>query len=491
MRVGRRGFLGRAGVGLAVTGGLRRAAATPVSPPGDPIQSTMALRKAEFRRRVEAIPKELDDWNAKASAVLDLNAHFSQLQAIQTLMNIFIDRQRELIDGLRADGDPTEFLDRVSDVVGQILRSQFVWDFFRSKLQLRFDPLHKDSLWVADTIAWDCYRPTLERAADLDILARDELREPPLCYYTTEFSPATWVRGSYPAELRAPKRGAYRTPIPVIEVPWDHAQNLWSFVTLAHEVGHDLEEDLKLRDPLAAALEAAGADIPADRLLVWKDWRGEIFADLVGLQLVGPALTETLMGLLMLPKAEVTNYDKNDPHPTHYVRILMNTAYIRTLITGDGADAERQRGVLSQHADQIESAWKGIYGDPPDLRRFLPDFPHVFRALMDTKQPVLKNRTLRDVIPYTADDDARIRGASGYLRTGQERPNQLRPRHVAAAACQAVTAAAAEAGDLTDTFNQINLRTARLVRDNGPPGLRASNNSIAHKRFISQFADPR
>ena len=61
---------------------------------------------------------------------------------------------------------------------------QKVWDFFRKKFELRFSDTFKDILWVADTVAWDCYRPVLEAAAGEDILPKSQFREPPLTYLT-------------------------------------------------------------------------------------------------------------------------------------------------------------------------------------------------------------------------------------------------------------------------------------------------------------------
>lgn len=489
MRCARREFLARVSAAAGLSHGFWSETFAAAS--GDLVRSTLVTRKEELSRRVGALDRELKQWQAQAETNLDANAHFSQIQAIRILMGVFVDRQKEVLDSLDPQGEALAFLDTASDIVAQIVRSQFVWEFFREKFQLRYDPFFKDSLWVADTVAWDCYRPTLLQAADFGILSRDEMREPPLCYYTAEFSPATWIRGSYPADLRDRNKGEYRTPIPVIELPWDHAQNLWEFVTLAHEVGHDLEADLKLREPLLTVLQAAlqGAGVPGDRVMVWKDWQAECFADLVGLQLAGPAFAEVLMHLLLLPANKVTAFDGNDPHPTHYVRILLNAAYIRTLITGDAPADLEQRAVLSEHADRIEAGWKALYGDVPQLEKFLQDFPIVSKALMDTQLPQLKNHSVRELVPYTSADDRRIRATSSFLQTGQNRPNSLRPRHVAAAARLAVSETTAQGADLENALRDVNERTADLVRDGGPMGLRGYNASNAHKLFIASFAD--
>jgi hypothetical protein len=284
------------------------------------VQATLGLRKQELRRRVEALPNEVKKWLDRTQNDLDSNMHFSQLQAIGILMDTFAEQQAKLLEAMDPTGNTAAFQDAAFDLVRSIIRSQGVWDFFRDKLDLRFSPTFKEVLWVADTVAWDCYRPVLDTAADAGILERAALREPPLSYLTAEFSPATWIRGSRPNDGRNHHLGTAQLPIPVIELPWDHVENTWEFMSLHHEVGHDLEADLKLREVLATSLQTTlgNAPAPSDRIQQWMNWQGEVFADLVGLQLGGPAFAEALMHLLLLAAGMVTTFDPNDPHPTHY-----------------------------------------------------------------------------------------------------------------------------------------------------------------------------
>jgi hypothetical protein len=418
-----------------------------------------------------------------------MNIHSSQLHALDLLVGAFTKDQQTMVDALNPKGDPGQFLQQGLDLVAQTIRAQGVWDFYRGKFQLRFSPDFKDSLRIADLVAWDCYRPVLEDAADLGIIARAPLREPPLCYYEAEFSPATWVRGSEPSDLRDRQGGTILTPIPVIGLPWDHAENLWDFLSLPHEVGHDLEADLKLRPALVHSLENTLRDgVPDTRVQVWKAWVAETFADLVALQLVGPAFLESLMNLLLLPLGMVTTYNSADPHPTHYVRILMGAAYVRGLIQGDQPAEVRQRQELSRYADRIDAVWKGIYGDPPQLRDFIADFPLVFKSLMDTPLPALKDTTVRALVRYTAADDIRIRAASEYLETGQNRPARLRPRYCAAASRLAVSRSGIQGVGLATALKSINDRTARLVNDNAPEGVLEGSDSKARRDFITGFA---
>ncbi|MGD9029209.1 MAG: hypothetical protein PVG25_05310 [Anaerolineae bacterium] len=454
-------------------------------------QATLELRKEEFRRRVEALPKEVKQWKQRTEQDLDSNLHFTQLQAIGILVKAFEKQQKALLLKLEPHGDASLFHNVALDLLKSIVRSQHAWDFFRDKLDLRFSPAFKDVLWVADTVAWDCYRPVLDGATSAGILAGSDLREPPLTYLTAELSPATWVRGQRPHDGRNYYLGTASLPIPVINLPWDHVENIWECMSLHHEVGHDLEADLGLREVLAASLRKVltGNGVPSNRIEQWVGWQGEVFADLVGLQLGGPPWAEALMHLLLLPAAAVTTTQQAtdptgkdyDPHPTPYLRILMLTAYIPTMI----ADHKP----LADDAQQVEDRWIGLYGDQSQFAAWWADFPLVFQALMDTPFEALKEKTVRQLMPYTKADDARIRGAVKYLRTGKNKPAQLRPRHCISAARMAVTEAALEGQLDNDLLNSINERTMKLVRDNAPGGLRGGADTPAHREFIASFVD--
>lgn len=444
-------------------------------------QATFIVRGEELRRRVEALPNEIKMWKEKTLKDLDSNLHFSQLQSIGILMDAFTEQQNDLLKMLNPKGDITVFQWAALNLVNSIIESQRIWDFFRDKLDLRYSPTYKEVLWVTDTVAWDCYRPVLDSAVEAGILQKSALREPPLTYLTAEFSPATWIRGSRPKDGLNYQLGTASLPIPVIELPWDHVENIWEFLTIHHEVGHDLEADLKLRRSLADSLQTTLVNngLPEKRIRQWLSWQGEIFADLVGLQLGGPAFAETLMHLLLLPPDMVTAFDEGDPHPTHYPRVLMNTAYIPTMITGNH--------LLAEHGQQIADLWISIYGHKPQFDTVLGDFPLVYRAMMDSPLPELKGKTVRDLLPYNAADDQRIRNAAGYLRTGMNKPGNLKPRHCISAARIAVTQTALDGTMSNIALNDINKRTIELVKSNAQAGLRGGNMSSAHKKFIVSF----
>jgi hypothetical protein len=450
------------------------------------------LRKQELKRRVESLPLEVKAWRAATEADVDNQAHFSQLQAIEILTNVFVDQQTPMINTLDPAGDVEAFKNGCMTLVNSIIRAHKTWDFFRDKLDLRHSPTHKDPLWVADTIAWDCHRPVMERAAQLGIVDHNKLREPPLVYCTADYSPATWVRGSRPNDGRAYDLGETRLPIPVIEMPWDHLGCAWEYLALHHEVGHDIEADLSLRPVLQLSLQnkLSAAGVPNKRIAIWLKWVGEIFADLCGLELAGPAFADSLMHLLLLPSVAVKTFDEDDPHPTHYPRILMNAEYIRTVLGTSSAMLETSQA-MKDHAARIETTWKNIYGNTsgnPDLDAFLEDFPKVAESLMNMKFAELQNHTVRELIPYTEADDLRIRSAERFFRTNMNRPNALPIRHAVSAARIALTTAG-QSGPVSDQLcNDINQRVVDYVRQSAPPGLRGGG-ATEHEKFIAGFTE--
>ncbi len=446
--------------------------------------TALALKKHELSRRAANLPKELAQWKKATEQIVDLNAHSSQLEAIDVLVNTVVAPQGPAAAALDPQGDEGAFYRGSLQVTLDIARAEKLWGYFRDKLELRYSPLHKEPLWVADTIAWNCHRTTLDLAVQFGIVNKNQLREPPLVYCSTEYSPATWVREARPNDGRNYALGDALLPIPVIEMPWDHLGNSWEYLSLHHEVGHDIEADLKLRPSLMATLqqELSAAGTFGPRVAVWQAWLGEVFADLCAIRLAGPAFANALLQLLLLPRSNVLTFSINDPHPTPYIRLLMNAAYIRTL---GGTQA------IQDHADALETEWRTLYGatsGTPALDAYADDFGHVFKALMQTPLPALKGQTVEALLPFTAVEDARIRSAVNYFRTDQNPPNNLPLRHVPSAARLAV-AAESDAGTLTDTqCAAIHKRVLEYARNNAPSGLRGGGAS-EHQKFIASFSD--
>ena len=102
------------------------------------VHALLLSRRAELRRRVEALRSEIDEWKTRAQCVLNdalksFEAHSSQIQAIDVIVTALIQTQRDLLKD-RA-GKRCSRLQRQGFQLGQhIIKAQRVWDFFRDKL---------------------------------------------------------------------------------------------------------------------------------------------------------------------------------------------------------------------------------------------------------------------------------------------------------------------------------------------------------------------
>jgi len=464
----------------------------PVAPK---LQAALTLRKQELERRVAALPAELSSWLTRVNDEPEMKAHFTQLRDLKDLMDRFLPNQQKILANMNPQGDRSQFLEQVFALEKELARAQGVWNYYREKFQQRMSSPFKESLRVADIVAWDCYQPVLKEAVRLKIITDGKRRSPPLCYYTVDYSgilpPFTLVRGDYPDDLKDREGGRLQTPIPVIALPWDHAENLWEFLSIPHEVGHDLEADLNLHDDLIRSVVEtlkATNKVPQERIDAWRVWTPEAFADLVALQRVGPAFAEAMMNLLMQPAQQVTVLDiLRDSHPTPYLRILMNTAYARTLIKVETPAEGAQRKLLVERTQALELVWKDLYGDPMALKDYLGDFPIVFRALMDTPLPALSNHTVRELMPYSAGDDARIEAAARDLANG-DFPNALLPRYGIAAARLAVERMSGPRTVLAANLKTINELTAKLIEENSPKDLLGPGETQEHREYVAGFA---
>lgn len=439
------------------------------------------MRRAELSARVTALPAAVEAWRVATVNELDSQLHFSQVRAIQTIVTtLCADAAAQLAS---IPGDDAALLGALLDCSRSLLRAEKCWDYFRSKLDLRRSPA-KEALWTADTVAWNCYRPVMEAAVQAGAIAPGALPEPPLTYSTATLSPLTWMRGLRPHDGQTflLGDGVQTLPFPVIELPWEQLDNPWELMAIHHEVGHDLERDLQLGAPLRAALAEAllTAGAPVARRRVWDGWMSEVFADLVGIQLGGPAFADALATLIAFPPDFAKRFDATDPHPTHYLRPLLLAAVLQTI--------NPTLAVLAEDAARLRGRWLELYGDAPELADYPDDFTVVSGALMDTAFPVLHGRTVRQLMPYEAAHDSTIRAASAYLRTGFNQPQQIEPRHVICAARRAIAEFAPTGSAAADDASLASLRQRihGMVRRFAPGGVRAAG--ADRKAALAEFA---
>lgn len=420
------------------------------------LTSMLAAKHRILSRRVASLPNELDTWLKRAEADNVLEKNFSQIEALDYFIRTLCVLNQDSLNALDPAGDVDVFLNGAFDLAENVIKSHGIWDFFRDRLELRFVPQFQQPLLMADLISYDCYTAVIDRARALQVIPDQGFREYPLTGLVTELSPATWPRGRRPLALQN-----HNLPVPVIDLPWDHLANPWELLTIAHEVGHDIDEDLgKLTRTLQPAIadQLETAQTPTRRIAQWQAWTSEILADLAGILLTGPAFVQALTGLLTLPRHYVRYMNSTDPHPPHYLRVFINTALVRRL-------------GLPQSADTFEMGWRALYGEPgDDFSPHLPEIEPVITAILDTPLTALQDldgklHCLSELIAFTPDDQALIQEAAANLTAGALH-GQLSIRYVVSASQLAFEQMTDDATDL----DLLARRARQTIIDLSPPG---------------------
>ena len=214
-------------------------------------------RQAELRHARDSLRTEWQYWRNEAArpAAVDgqapLEKHKTQIESVVT------HAQR---------GPRCQYEDPSSELSERILDLHHVWDFYRSKLALRYVVPVRGFLDVADELAWTVYN----RAVQVAELPGRVMREPPLVFLDRGAVPFASARGSSYRDLlprdvrtRAGADAASILPFPVIGVPWYLTGHLPGVLLVAHEVGHHIEDDCALDDrTFRTRLSAVGLSAP-------------------------------------------------------------------------------------------------------------------------------------------------------------------------------------------------------------------------------------
>lgn len=218
-----------------------------------------------------------------------------------------------------------------------------IWDFYFELFGQR-QGAYADWLLSCDRVALDCYQAAYTGIGK----ARPIPAPPPFCYMRTGFAPATFRRG---IPLR--RLGKQLNPFPIVQLPYHRMVNPWTLGAMLHETSHNLQSDLGLSHdvPKTIAKALLEADIPKNVVKIWTRWNCEMFADLSALLLGGPEIVASLMDVVGRAPDVVFAYNGRAPHPTPYLRPLINVELLRRM--GFVEEAERYR-----------RAWTSIYPRP-------------------------------------------------------------------------------------------------------------------------------
>lgn len=314
-----------------------------------------------------------------------------------------------------------------------------IWDYYLElfgQRQTRFAPM----LLATDRIGLDCYQAIYTGLKE----ARSIPAPPPFSYMETGHTPSIFRRGVAMSRL-----GKHANPFPVIQLPYHRLVNPWTLGAVHHEVSHNLQSDLGLWNEvpqrITQRLHQSGMAPSVAR--TWARWHKEIWADLCGLLLGGPANVASLIDVLARSPRSTMAFNPMGVHPTPYLRTFINLELLKRMGFGN-------------EATQYRHLWQQLYpaisvGTIPS--QMLRSFPRANQLVVDTIcfQPYhqLGGRSLSEVTRFRPTHQAMTQEAGQRLATGTD-PGIIPVRFLVGAARYALDQRLASPGQITRHFYQ-------------------------------------
>jgi hypothetical protein len=363
---------------------------------------------------------------------------------IKSLRDELLKETQKVTNGVEATSrEPTtprlqQVLTHKEHVHNWVRAIERIWDFYFELFGQRQSQPYADWLLSCDRIALDCYQATYMGLG----IATSIPAPPPFSYMRTGFSPATFRR-------RIPLRrlGRQLNPFPLIQLPYHRLVNPWTLGAVLHEVGHNLHNDLGLARAIPRNIARRLLDAGSGRFVasVWARWNRELFADLIGLLLGGPAIVGSLMDIAGWSPRTTQTYIPRAVHPTPYLRPFLSIELLRRM--GFTDEAERYRRM-----------WTRLYPNPHPRsipRALLETFPEAKAIVVDAVcfRPFaeLGNKSLAQVIKFAPKEQEMIAEAAKRLSAGTD-PGIIPERFLIGAARFALDHRLARPGVITQHF---------------------------------------
>ncbi len=333
----------------------------------------------------------------------------------------------------------TELLLRKERVLQGIRLVEKIWDFYLELFGQRQTPI-AHSLLATDRIALDCYQCVYTRLGT----ARSIPAPAPFTYMETGFTPSTYRRG-----VRLTRLGRQMNPFPIVQLPYHRLVNPWTLGAVHHEVSHNLQSDLGLWQavPKRILRRLRNAGLEQQSSLIWSRWHKEIWADLCGLLLGGPAIVLSLLDVIARSPATTLRFNPRGVHPTPYLRAWINFELLR-------------RMNFPKEAEALRRLWHQLYpaDTPTNIPvQFLDTFREANRLVVDTIcfQPYrqLGDKRLVDVVTFTPNFQQMTEEAAQRLAIGTD-PGIVPARFLVSASRWAVDQKLASPQTITRNFYQ-------------------------------------
>jgi hypothetical protein len=318
-----------------------------------------------------------------------------------------------------------------------VQRIERVWDFYFELFGQR-QSQYGDWLLSCDRIALDCYQYIYLGLGTNKTIPSP----PPFAYMRTGFSPATYRR-SIPLQ----RLGKQLNPFPLIQLPYHRLINPWALGAILHEVSHNTQNDLGLEQIVPRVIASTLLEAGCSRFVAqtWTRWNREMFADMSGLLLGGPAVVASLMDVIGRSRSSTLKFVPRAPHPTPYLRAFLSIELLR-------------RMGFVQEAESYRRMWVRLYPDP----RFgsipaamLANFEEVIAMIVDAvcyqRFKTLGGKSLAEVIRFERKEQMMIEEAAQRLATGID-PGVVPERFLIGAARVALEKNLASPEDITRNF---------------------------------------
>jgi hypothetical protein len=340
----------------------------------------------------------------------------AHLDAVNRLINGLRSQLRQVVAQVNRSAASAIAMPEIASLQGLVSRKEWghqwvqaieqIWDFYFELFGQR-QTQFGSWLLACDRIALDCYQDIymgLGQAKSIPAPA-------PFSYMKTGFGPATFRRG-----IPLTKLGKQINPFPLIQLPYHRLVNPWTLGAILHEVSHNLQTDLNLRQviPQMIIRRLLRTGMSRSVTLTWARWHSETFADLSGLLLGGPYMVASLMDIAGRSPTSTFHFHPKAVHPTPYLRIFLSTELLRRL-------------GFSQEANQYDRIWKRIYPNPRTgnipaefLKTFDQAAPLVVDTVCFTPYPQLGGKTLAQVAGFRPMHQRMIEETGERLALGND-----------------------------------------------------------------------
>ncbi len=338
------------------------------------------------------------------------------------------------------------------------------WERYRAAVMQRYTAITPVELRAADKVVGDIFSKFLNGVPNANMAY--SLNAAPLVY---------GGEGGLGAYFTHPP--GWNRPFAIINLPHTAFDNVWQWLALPHETGHDtyatvngLQEELEtaLEERMTSAVQNNELDIPdvvidltpfginyqhaysgAEFIAtIWKSWANEAQADMVGLLSCGAAAIIALQQIIGFRAKDSWQIfpvgggigDAPEEHPTSYARNALNIAALRKISSAH-----------NQLADEIQTRFESLRPAADDIEWHVTEEHVIARCpvsemvksaeiaaevILTHAMPSLGNKSYQELLDFTNADQSIVDQMTDPLVAGDptfSQVNNASPRHCLAA----------------------------------------------------------